>query len=96
MDPGLLQWLVDAGIAGVVIVLILTGQLVTGREHKQLEKENERLKEALVLQRETNAEFLQYAVTGTKYIRAVAQVAEEQRQRTPPQGLPVLPPVEGT
>lgn len=88
----MVRWLVDFGLAGVVILLLITGQLVTGREHKKLEQENEKLKEALVLQRETNAEFLQYALTGTKYIRAVAQVAEEQR--TPPPGLPV-PPVEG-
>lgn len=78
MDTAVVTFLVNAGMAGVVVFLLLSGILVTGREHKRLEGENDALKQALSLERQRNADMLVWASTGAKALQAVAQVAQER------------------
>lgn len=78
MDSAIITFLSNAGTAGIVLVLILIGQLVTGREHKRLEAENDALTQALAMERQRNADLLVWASTGAKALQAVAQVAQER------------------
>lgn len=78
MDSTLITLLTNAGLAGVVVVLLLTGVLVTGREHKRLEDDCEKKQQALDLERERNNTLMVWAVTGTKALQAVEQVARER------------------
>lgn len=89
MDVSLISLLSSAGVAGVVVMLMLTGALVTGREFGKLEKANGELQSALAAERQRNADLLLWTSTGVRALQAVARVAQE-RHDTPPGGLPVL------
>lgn len=77
MDAVVIEWLVNFGVAGIVIILLLTGLLVTGREHARLEKENGHLQDALTLERQRNNDLLSWAAIGANAMRAVSTVAKE-------------------
>lgn len=96
----LLQWIVNGGIAVVVIILILHGDLVPGWAYRKLEKAYkdrgtalEKVNAALDVERQRNADMQVMVAVGTRAITAVAQVAEEQRRiyHTPPHGMQQLP-----
>lgn len=78
MDNSLILVLENAGVAGVVVLLIIFGLLVTGREHKKLERAFDKSQEALALERQRNADLTLWMFTGTRALQAVAQVAEER------------------
>lgn len=75
------EWLLNFGVAGVVLVLLVTGGLVPGFIYKNLQKANDKLADALATERQRNADLQQMAATGAKALDALAQVAEEQRAR---------------
>lgn len=81
---------INAGLAGVVVVMLITGILVTGREYTRMERTVDKLQEALDIERRRNSDLLLWASTGTRAIQAVAQVATERAPGviTPPQGMP--------
>jgi len=79
----------NAGIGGIILLLLLTGQLVTGSEHKRLADDFEKQSRALEIERQRNADLLIWASTGARALQAVAQVAEERNPssvKTPPGG----------
>lgn len=94
MDVSVVEWLLNFGVAGLVIVLLITGALVTGREHGRLETENDKLREALMVERQRNADLMTWASVGARAFQAVADVAKEKHNDppTPPQGLAAIPP----
>lgn len=89
MDVSLVSLLSSAGVAGIVVMLLLTGALVTGREFAKLEQANESLQSALAAERQRNADLLTWTATGVRALQAVSRVAEG-RGNTPPQGLPAI------
>lgn len=91
MDISLVSLFINAGLAGVVVVMLITGILVTGREYNRMERTVDRLQEALETERRRNSDLLLWASTGTRAIQAVAQVATERTAPgalTPPHGMP--------
>lgn len=91
MSVSVVEWFANFGAVGIVIVLLLTGVLVTGKEHSRLEAENERLKDALAIERQRNNDLLTWASVGAQAMKAVATVAEEHSHDTPPHGIPAVP-----
>ena len=85
MDTALVTLLINLGWGGIILMLLITGSLVTGREHKRLEDENDNLKQALATERQRNSEMLVWAATGSRALQAVAQVAQERAQPPPAQ-----------
>jgi uncharacterized protein YoaH (UPF0181 family) len=81
MGVSLAEWLLNFGVAGVVILLMVTRMLVPGFIYADLQKANEKLADALTVERQRNADLQQMAATGAKALDALAQVAEEQRAR---------------
>jgi Tfp pilus assembly protein PilN len=81
MGVSVAEWLLNFGVAGVVLVLIVTGALVPGFVFKDLQKANEKLTDALSVERQRNADLQQMAATGAKALDSLAQVAQEQRAR---------------
>lgn len=81
MSLSVAEWLLNFGVAGVVIVLLVTGVLVPGSIYHKLEDAYEKLSDALAVERQRNADLQQMAATGAKALDALAQVAEEQRAR---------------
>lgn len=81
MSVSVTEWLLNFGVAGVVIVMIATGLLVPGFVYKDLQRANEKLADALSVERQRNADLQQMAATGAKALDALREVAEEQRAR---------------
>ena len=77
MDPS--QW-VNYGVAGLVVILLVTGQLVPGWVHRKLEKALEQSQQALSLERERNSMLQQSSVGLVKVMTSLNEVAEENRQ----------------
>lgn len=77
MDTALVSLFVNAGLAGVVVILLITGILITGREYERVLRALEKSEDALALERQRNADLLVWASTGTRALQAVARVAEE-------------------
>jgi len=84
VDTALVTLLINLGWGGIILVLLVGGQLVTGREHKRLEGDYDRSQQALQIERQRNAEMLVWAATGSRAMQAVAQVAQERAQPPPP------------
>src|SRR5215469_15462418 len=79
MDSALLLVLTNAGVAGVVIILMIGGWLVPRWIYKNLEKENKHLREALDLERQSRKEALNQGVTTTnQLIGALVNLAEKR------------------
>jgi hypothetical protein len=81
MSVSLAEWLLNFGVAGVVLLLIVTGMLIPGYIYKDLQRANEKLADALSVERQRNADLQQMAATGAKALDSLAQVAQEQRAR---------------
>ena len=77
VDISLVSLFVNAGLAGVVVVMLITGILVTGREYGRMERALDRTQEALEVERRRNSDLMIWAATGTRAMQAVAQVAAE-------------------
>lgn len=93
MGAAALDLLTSAGVAGVVVILLILGVLVTGREHEKLERENEKLREALMIERQRNADLMTWAATGARALDSLSELAKERRHDdTPPGGIPVVAP----
>lgn len=98
MDVSVVEWLLNFSALGVILLLLITGALVTGREHKKLETENEKLLDALKVERQRNADLMTWASVGARAFQAVAEVAKEKHgdPPTPPGGFAAVPPGPGT
>lgn len=81
MSVSIVEWLLNFGVAGLVILLLATGVLVPGYIYKDLMQANEKLNDALSIERQRNQDLQQMAVTGAKAFTALADVAEEHRMR---------------
>lgn len=81
MDISVVEWLLNFGVAGVVLLLIVTGMLVPGFIYKDLQRANEKLGDALAVERQRNADLQQLAATGVHALDAMREVAEERRQQ---------------
>lgn len=80
MEVTPVEWFINGGVALVVLALVLTGVLVPGWVYKKEEKARENAEGAVALERARNAGLEQMAATGTKAMRALAEVAEENRR----------------
>jgi len=87
LDTALIDVLVNAGTAGVVIGLIIFGYLVPKWAYSRLESENHSLREALDLERQRNGEIASTAGVTNQLIGALVDLAAERK---------ALPPKDGT
>jgi Tfp pilus assembly protein PilN len=81
VSVSVVEWLLNFGVAGVVLVLLVTGVVVPGFVYKELQRDNDKLADALAVERQRNADLQQMAATGAKALDALAEVAQEQRAR---------------
>ena len=79
MDPTTIQWLLNFGALGLVFVLMVSGMLVPGWVYRNLKDANDKLQDALTLERERNQGLQQVATTGAQAMQALTQLAEEHR-----------------
>lgn len=79
MDTAILTVLVNAGVAGIVIILLIAGWLVPKWAYSKLEEENRLLQEALDLQRQRNADMASQMGITNQLIGAVVELAEERK-----------------
>lgn len=102
MGVSIVEWLLNFGLGGLIIFLIVTGVLVPGFIYKELQRNVEKLSDALSVERQRNADLQQMAATGAKALDALAQVAQEHRalRSGPPDNSvapqAVIPPSGGT
>ena len=80
MDSAVLTVLVNAGTAGIAVILMMTGWLVPKWIYKKLEKENKALREAYELQRQRSIETASQGVITNQLIQALVDVAEQRKQ----------------
>ena len=87
MDSALITFLANAGIAGVVIVLIVFGFLVPKPTHTRAledsahkDEEITRLQEALALERQRSNDATQAATVTNQLIGALTSLATEHRE----------------
>ena len=81
MGVSVAEWLLNFGVAGVVIVLLVTGALVPGFVFKELQRAFEKQADALIVERQRNADLQQMASTGARALDALARVAQEEQSR---------------
>ena len=79
MDPALVTLLANAGTAGVVIALILTGLLDPGWVRRKNEKRIEHLEKALDLERQRNGEISGQAGIAVQLLGTIRDLAVERR-----------------
>lgn len=79
MDPGLITWLANAGIAGIIIVVIIAGWLIPRPFYSKLEEENRLLREALDLERQRAGEAASQMGVTNQLIGALTALAAERR-----------------
>lgn len=79
MDSAFLTVLINAGVAGVIVILMMTGYLVPKWVYKKLEKENKALREAYELQRQRSIETTNQGVVTNQLIQALVDVAEQHQ-----------------
>jgi hypothetical protein len=81
MGVSVVEWLLNFGLGGLIIFLIATGVLVPGFIYKELQRQAEKLSDALAVERQRNSDLQQAASTGVRALDSLAQIAEEQRAR---------------
>lgn len=81
MNISVVEWLANFGVAGIVVLLLTMGVLVPGFIYKDLQRANEKLADALAVERQRNADMQQLASTGVHALEAMREVAEERRQQ---------------
>ncbi len=79
MDSAILTVLVNAGVAGIVIILIIAGWLVPKWAFSKLEDENNSLREALRLERQRNSETTSQLGITNQLIGALVELAEKRK-----------------
>jgi len=79
MDSAIITVLINAGVAGVVILLMMFGWLVPKWAYSRLEDENRDLREALRLERQRNAEIGGTAGITNQLIGALVNLADERK-----------------
>lgn len=80
MDISTVQWLANFGATGLFILLLVTGVVVPGFVYRQSEADKEKLKDALEVERQRNADLQQIAHLGTKAMAALSDLAAERRE----------------
>lgn len=80
MSVSVVEWLANFGVAGVVLLLLVTGTVVPGFIYKDLQRAHEKQGDALAVERQRNADLQQLAATGVHALDAMREVAEERRQ----------------
>jgi len=78
MDSAIITVLLNAGVAGVVILLLMFGWLVPKWAYSRLEDENKDLREALRLERQRNGEIASTAGVTNQLIGALVDLAESR------------------
>lgn len=71
--------LINAGVAGIVILLLIFGWLVPKWAYSRLEDENRDLREALRLERQRNGEIASTAGVTNQLIGALVDLAESRK-----------------
>ena len=79
MDSAVLTVLINAGVAGIVVFLLIMGLLVPKWAYRKLEKENESWREAYELQRQRNNELASQMGIANQLIEAVRELAEARK-----------------
>lgn len=78
MNSTVIEWLLNFGALGIVVILLVLGELVPGIVHRNLQKAYEKSQQALEVERQRNQELLITAVTGARMMSAINQVAQER------------------
>ena len=87
MDSTLVTVLINAGVAGVVVILLILGFLVPKWAYSRLEQENKSLREALELERQRAGEAASTQTVTNQLIGALVDLAAERKGlQTPPEG----------
>lgn len=81
MGSATAEWLLNFGATGIFLLLIITGIVVPGWVHKNTERALEKSQDALAIERQRNADLQHLASLGAKAMSALAEVAQEQRER---------------
>ncbi len=79
MDSAILTVLVNAGVAGIVILLLIFGYLVPKWAYSKLEEENKLLREALQLERQRGSEAASQMGVTNRLIGALVELAEARK-----------------
>lgn len=79
MDSALIALLANGGVAGVVLVLVLTGQLVPGWLYRRVENEADLLREGRDIDRQRASEASSTAGVTNQLIGALTNLATERR-----------------
>jgi hypothetical protein len=86
VDSALVGTLVNLGAGFVVVILVILGYLVPRPEFRRLLEENEKLREALEMERQRSNEIAQAGAVANQLISALTSLASERRAemaRTP-------------
>lgn len=79
MDSAIMTVLINAGVAGVVVLLLIFGYLVPKWAYRKLEEENKLLREALTLERQRNSEASSQMGVTNQLIGALVELAEARK-----------------
>lgn len=79
MDSAIVTVLINAGVAGIVVILLISGFLVPKWVYSRLENENKDLRQALQLERQRNKEVASAAGVTNQLIGALVNLAEERK-----------------
>ena len=79
MDSALITVLTNAGVAGVVVILLILGWLVPKWAYSRLEEENRHLREALEAERQRAGEAAASAGVTNQLIGALVDLAAERK-----------------
>jgi hypothetical protein len=86
VDSALVSTLVNLGAGFIVVILVIFGYLVPKPEFRRLLEENEKLREALDLERQRSNEIAQAGAVANQLIAALTSLASDRRAeiaRTP-------------
>jgi hypothetical protein len=94
MDSDLVSYLADAGTAGVVVVLMITGWLVPKWEYQRAVKESarkdreiEKLQEALSLERQRSDAGTHAGEVTLQLVKGIVRLADQAREERARSGL---------
>ena len=79
MDASLTAVLINLGTGGIVVVLMILGYLAPKPAFQRILDENDKLKEALALERQRSDDATQSSVVTNQLIGALASLAAERR-----------------
>jgi len=79
LSASITEYLINFGALGVVVVLLVIGELVPGFAHRATERALEKSEKALEVERQRNADLQLTAMMGTKAMTALTQIAEDRR-----------------